>query len=289
MLGVVLIHGSRDPRPQVATRRLLQRLQSASHPRSTPGLSRPSPSNPEQCHSKFNLHPTPAVLELGEHPLAQQLTQIAHQAHAQGHRQIRVFPLFLLPGNHVQVDLPQALEECRAHLPIDFRITLAPPLGPDPLFRQWLRSCCCGASPQPWILLAHGSQRPEAQVYLQRLAQDLDMTLATWATPPFLGDRVQTLVDRGITHLGLLPFFLFEGRLTQAIEEQRQNLAKTYPQLSWSMLPSLAQHPGFPECVQAWIDRHSDRHGEATDPTSRATTGPPHSAAPHSAAPLSTP
>ena len=239
MLGVVLIHGSRDPRPQAAAVQLLATL-ATQLPSQTP----------------FQLHPVPTTLELGETPLPQQLLQLVQQAQSQKHQHLRIFPLFLLPGNHVQADLPEAVRACRAHLPSQFNLSIAPPLGQDPQFGAWLRSSSIATNPSiPWILLAHGSQRPEAQLYLHHLAQALEMTLATWAMPPHLDDRVKLWIDRGAQHLGVLPLFLFEGSITQAVAEQVHHLQLAYPQHQWSLLPPLSQQPGFTDLVQTWLLR----------------------------------
>ncbi|WP_353258659.1 sirohydrochlorin chelatase [Prochlorothrix hollandica] len=255
MLGLFLIHGSRDPRPQAAAQTLVQAL--IAHRADPP------------------LHPQVATLELGELTLAQQVVTLAHQAQAQGHGHLHLLPLFLLRGNHVGRDIPAALAEAHPQLPHGFRVSVAPPLGQDPALVAWLRSrrsvpyasvpCASvpyasvpgasGTPPTLWILLAHGSQRPQAQTQLNALAQGLEMTLATFATDPSLATQVQRGIDQGCSQVGILPFFLFAGSITDAIAVQVEELQAQYPHLGWQVLPPLAQQPGFTTVLGQWLDR----------------------------------
>jgi sirohydrochlorin ferrochelatase len=79
---------------------------------------------------------------------------------------------------------------------------------------------------QVWVLLAHGSRRPGANQPLEALAGAFGAIVAYWSMPPNLESSLTDLVRQEFTHIGIAPFFLFPGAITDAI-------AKTIQQFSW--------------------------------------------------------
>lgn len=108
-----------------------------------------------------------------------------------------VLPLLLSTGFHVRTDLPATA----AAAPVP--VTVAPPLGPDPLLAaaQVGRLLDAGARPgQPVVMAAAGSRDPAAGEDLARAA---GLLAAAWggevrpATVTGIGDRVADVVRPG--------------------------------------------------------------------------------------------
>ncbi|MFC4787167.1 sirohydrochlorin chelatase [Nocardioides sp. MAHUQ-72] len=98
-----------------------------------------------------------------------------------------VVPLLLSTGHHVRHDLPAALAGAR------HPVSLAPPLGPDPVLAvaQATRLVEAGARPgQPVVLVAAGSTDPAADADLEEARRLLG---EMWAGPV----EVATLSGRG--------------------------------------------------------------------------------------------
>ncbi|MCS6814190.1 MAG: CbiX/SirB N-terminal domain-containing protein, partial [Cyanobacteria bacterium] len=89
---VLLAHGSRDPRPQLALTTLAEQVQQ------------------RLAHSMGvalqEILVSVAWLELAPKPLHQQLVDLAQQASRAGRSRLHILPLFLLPGVHVMEDIP---------------------------------------------------------------------------------------------------------------------------------------------------------------------------------------
>ncbi|MBI3039574.1 CbiX/SirB N-terminal domain-containing protein [bacterium] len=67
------------------------------------------------------------------------LRQTLESVYSRGTRQIRVFPLFILSGKHLEEDLPNILKEFRTANP-DVNIIQEPYLASDPSFEKWFIS-----------------------------------------------------------------------------------------------------------------------------------------------------
>lgn len=69
---------------------------------------------------------------LEEEPLPNKIQEFSGQAQRQGAQRVVILPLFLLPGNHVVVDLPQAIASTDSPLPLEL-LTF---LGGNPCFKR---------------------------------------------------------------------------------------------------------------------------------------------------------
>src|SRR5512146_3174245 len=99
---LLVAHGSRDPRPQIALEALGQRVQKALT-QATPTLV----AVPSSMAAQPNAHLVQtACLELQPQPLHQQIQEFAEQAIAAHIPTLEIMPLFLLPGVHVMDDIP---------------------------------------------------------------------------------------------------------------------------------------------------------------------------------------
>jgi sirohydrochlorin ferrochelatase len=152
-----------------------------------------------------------AYVELCEPLLAQELTAAA--------RPTVVLPLLLSTGFHVRHDLP----EMAAAAPVE--VTVAAPLGPDPLLAaaQVRRLQEAGATPgQPVVLVAAGSRDPAADADLHSAAA---LLAEAWGCEA----RLATLAGRGVRPCDVVrpgdavsPYLLAPGHFaTRAAEHAR--------------------------------------------------------------------
>jgi len=228
MINLLLVsHGSRDSRPQQAIDKLTNLLQ-----RKLP---------------KANIGS--ATLELGAQPLHQQIVNFTCQLlklqsnSSHSNQQILILPLFLLPGTHVIEDIPREVNLARSLLPPTINLQVLPHLGSHGgMFeilacqqQLWMEEM----SIDRWILLAHGSKYPHAHQSIKELAQQLNTIPAYWAVPPSLETQVEMLIDRDYQSIGILPYFLFPGGITDAIEKQVARLQQQFPQVQFQFADPL--------------------------------------------------
>ena len=83
----LVAHGSRDPRPQIALEQLAEQLRLRLSPTLSPLIET-------------------GILECAALSLSQQLQQFANTISPRRITQIKILPLFLLPGVHVKEDIP---------------------------------------------------------------------------------------------------------------------------------------------------------------------------------------
>lgn len=229
---LLVSHGSRDPRPQIAIEHLITLMQA----RLT--MSR-SPNAPQLAHRQSPLSsmmPSPligaAVLELAPLPLHQQIQQFAAQASSLGYQQIKLLPLFLLPGVHVMEDIPAEVAMAQTAIGPDFAIGVGPYLGCHPGLRKLLINPVDRMAADPTIrriIVSHGSRRPDGNRPVETIATDLNALPAYWSVPPSLETQVTTWVKQGSQHIAILPYFLFEGGITDAIQAEVERLRPQFP------------------------------------------------------------
>lgn len=272
---LLVYHGSRDPRPGQAAERLAQfmreQLESAgsssaqSRPRKvfsaslnaalSPFERLPSAvggSYPAAGRRPRSIHSLPLVgtacLETGALPLHQQIVNFGQRAVAAGITDIQIVPIFLLRGVHVIRDLPMEVQTAQPSLP-GLTLTLTPHLGDHPGLRHLVQTRLQTTTAEAWLLLAHGSRRPEGNRTIQALAQALGGTVAYWAVPPHLDTQIIHLIQQGAQRLAILPYFLFTGSTTDAIIQRTEELAERFPGLGIHLLPPLGPSPDLAQLV----------------------------------------
>jgi sirohydrochlorin cobaltochelatase len=211
---LLLAHGSRDPRTTTSFTRLTH-----------------------DCAAKLKrLQPEimlgTAYLELAELPIVEQLVLFANQAIQQGCRRVRVLPLFLAPGVHILNDLPQAIHQAQTELSDRCQLELLSYLGASTGLLKILHDQS-QQLPTQQILLAHGSQQAAAREFLASLMHNLHMTPAYWSTQPYLPEQVHKLVASETTEIGILPYFLFPGRISAAITVTINELQSLFPNIQF--------------------------------------------------------
>jgi len=90
-----------------------------------------------------------------------------------------------------------------------------------------------------WILLAHGSKYHHAHQPIKTLAQQINAIPAYWAVSPSLETRVEMLVAQGYKTIGILPYFLFPGGITDAIARQINNLQQQLTHVQFKLASPL--------------------------------------------------
>jgi sirohydrochlorin cobaltochelatase len=211
---LLVSHGSRDPRPQMAIDRLAQQLRlwlQEFAPVKSPTLV------------------ATAQLELAAKPLHVQISDFARNCSDEIERVV-ILPLFLIPGVHVMDDIPTEVALAAQEIGDKVKLIVTSFLGADPDFANLFarnRSCL----PSQSIILSHGSRRSGGNEIVERLAAKLNLTAAYWSVPPSLPDRVAEAIATGATEVGILPYFLFAGGITDAIGESVAQLRQQYSQV----------------------------------------------------------
>jgi len=209
---LLVSHGSRDPRPQAATNQLAVQLSIQL------GCTIESPMV------------TTAQLELAPTPLHVQIGDFANRCQVSGIDRVFIVPLFLIPGVHVREDIPAQISLAQSAIGGKVKLVVTDFLGANQdfinLFAQNRLSL-----PAQSIILAHGSRRSGSNQIVERLARDLDLHPAYWSVAPSLSDRVAALIATGATEIGILPYFLFAGGITDAIAQSIDQLRSQHPQV----------------------------------------------------------
>ncbi|NJR52516.1 MAG: sirohydrochlorin chelatase [Leptolyngbyaceae cyanobacterium CSU_1_3] len=216
---LLVSHGSRDPRPQVAIDRLASLIQ-----------------------KKIQAPVGTATLECALVPLCEQIWQFSQRVDAP----LKIVPLFLLPGVHVTADVPQQVELAQQQLGAS-PIALSPYLGAHPRLKQLLSKHLVPADAH--ILLSHGSRRSGANLPVEALAADLNALPAYWSVAPNLETRLQELSHRGCQTIAILPYFLFAGGITDAIAQTIAQLAVRYPHLYLTLADPLSANDELADLI----------------------------------------
>jgi sirohydrochlorin cobaltochelatase len=246
---VLVAHGSRDPRPQLAMEQLAvllsQKIQQKcpidcdrSHE-----LKESSVVSGAKVGNLYVKEPsilavpqltTPLVeiayLELAPLSLHERIEQIASHSKNLGVERLEILPLFLLPGVHVKEDIPREIAIARRNLKNEMAIALHPFLGSysalSEILAQQLES-----SPDATILLAHGSRRRGGNEFCEAIAARLGAIAAYTLVSPTLEERLTSLTEMGAKRINILPYFLFAGSITDAIAKQVEQLRGAFPHL----------------------------------------------------------
>jgi sirohydrochlorin cobaltochelatase len=234
---LLVSHGSRDPRPQQAMSHLAALVAQQLSQASAGALRSDRPTSIQQTSPLVGT----AVLELSL-PLHQQIQAFAEQSLVSGCCHLKLVPLFLLPGVHVMEDIPAEVAIAQQILKDDIALEVCPYLGSHPRL-QTLFASFKTAVPADRILVSHGSRRPGGNQPVETLASHLNALPAYWSTPPQLPEQVQHLVQRGSQQMTILPYFLFEGGITDAIAQTVADLQRKFPKVHLHLALPLGATP----------------------------------------------
>lgn len=233
---LLVSHGSHDPRPQEALEQLAKRLKDRISLRLLP--SSPSPVL------------ATATLECSPVPLHQQIQQYAEYTRNLGLNQVEILPLFLLPGVHVKEDIPKEVAIAQEALGSTVNLKIKPYLGCQlSRLATELTYQITNISCDVWILLSHGSRRPQGNQPVEDLASRLGAIPAYWSISPRLESQIEALVQSGYHHIGILPYFIFAGGTTDAIAVLVEKLAGQFPQVKLQVTEPLSLNEGLIDLV----------------------------------------
>ena len=236
---LLVSHGSRDPRPQVAMEQLARLISQRQTGRIIPVAAKTF-NHAWQSSATGSLTAPPtwepvvgiACLELSPVPLHKQIIEFSDRV-ASKCNHLKVVPLFLLPGVHVMEDIPGEVALAQQTISQNITIELQPHLGTHTGMSGLLATQMAAIQADAWIVLAHGSRRAGSNQPVEAIATQLkshaglghtSVVEAYWAVSPRLESRVKELVSAGHQQIGILPYFLFAGGITDAIAEAVEEL-----------------------------------------------------------------
>lgn len=205
-----------------------------------------------------------ACLEGSPLPLHQQIYEFAVRAKGSGVNRVKVIPLFLLRGVHVQEDIPEEVELARQAVGPRITIDLCRHLGSHSRLPQVLKAKLSRNPAEALLLLAHGSRRPGSNRSIETLAKTLGGTAAYWSIQPNLETQVINLIQSGHSRLTVLPYFLFTGGITDAITRVTEEMAERFPRMSFRLLPPLGATPALANLI---LDLATDTRPQTSSST----------------------
>lgn len=270
---LLVFHGSHDPRPTQAAQRLAQFVRSQLSIRQSLPIGCPDQGAPVCLHSLVDpdldpslrvYTPSPAqpfsslaaplplvgtaCLEAGILSLQRQILDFGMRVQAMGTTKLRIVPLFLLGGNHVLRDLPAEVSQAQGQLP-RLTLELTPHIGSHPTMKTLVHSKLQSACTEFPLLLAHGSRQRRTNEPVEILAKEIGGSTAYWSIAPDLETRTIQLIQSGVQELAVLPYFLFNGVITDAITRRTEALAERFPKLRIHLLPALGPSPQLARMV----------------------------------------
>ncbi len=234
---LLVSHGSRDPRPQATVNHLATGFADAQGAEPVTDLAPPAEAPPCRVGT--------AQLECAPLPLHQQIVEFGRSLGRDRPYRLVVLPLFLLPGVHVMEDLPAEVALAQASLGAAVSIEVRPYLGTQARLRRLVREQMAAVPVQAWILLAHGSRRSQGNQPVIDLSEDLGALPAYWSVAPSVEERLTELQAQGCEKIGILPYFLFTGGITDAIAQKLDALAHQFPTLRLHRAAPLDANPAL--------------------------------------------
>lgn len=254
---LLVSHGSRDPRPQVALDRLAYLVDQKLVTREISRVNHRAVSSPKNltegtttllCEPK-SISVRTATLECHPLPLHEQIIEAAYLNQASGFSRLKIVPLFLLPGVHVQVDLPAEVEAAQSQLGNSIQLELCPYLGS---FSQILDILAQKFNPdlsEVRIIFAHGSRRAGGNTVIENLANQLNAIACYWSVAPNLDAIISDLDLDKSKKITILPYFLFSGGITDAIAAQVQQFQQKFPQIAFKISSPLGATPEIAQLI----------------------------------------
>jgi sirohydrochlorin cobaltochelatase len=247
---LLVSHGSRDPRPQMAMEHLAQLVaQLIASERSMSAVAASRESRPPLETARVANTPlvSTATLELAPLPLHQQIQQFCDRALALGYHRVQIVPLFLLPGVHVMQDIPAEVAMAQQGLGSSIVLSMTPHVGSHPALVTLLAQETL--SQTELILVSHGSRRVGGNLPVEAIAVRLNALPAYWSLAPSLEEQVSYRVQQGCQQIGILPFFLFEGSITDAIAQQVHQLQQQFPYTRLLLGQPLGANLELAQCI----------------------------------------
>ena len=170
-----------------------------------------------------------AALEFAEVSLAQSIVNFAQKAIAFNYRQVVIIPVFLSAGVHVKEDIPSGIAKAKDLLNDSIELQLLDYVGSYPQLTNLIEQQFARIGAEGRILLAHGSRLALGNVACKQLARKVHAINAYWTVSPDLASVVEQSSEQK-SSIAIVPYFLFEGRITYAIAEKVAELQARFPQ-----------------------------------------------------------
>lgn len=263
---LLVAHGSSDPRPQIALERLgylvAQNLNKPEiqHPVSSRNLvqsrarSAQPPADPMTIALLSRPNPTQvytASLECQALPLHRQIGAIGAELGKRGYQTLKILPLFLLSGVHVQEDLPREVGLAQRELANQIRLAVFPYLGSQPALVKLISQQCLFSDSTVRILFAHGSRREGGNAPVEAIASACEAEVAYSAIFPDLATVVERVSLTNPRTIQIIPYLLFAGGLSDAIAAQVQGLQQQYPAINFCLAQPLGTNPALANIIAA--------------------------------------
>lgn len=252
---LLISHGSRDPRPQLAIEQLAELVRETLGTHSAHWMPSRDTRTLSSQGNHFLQEPEvervtgrvmlvssawyplvgTAVLELAPLPLHEQIQQFAHQALSVGCKQVQLLPLFLLPGVHVMEDIPTEVALAQEQLGESIVLNVRPHLGTHSSLATILTSQLETLDTDATILLSHGSRRAGSKEAVEAVAEHLGAVVAYWSVKPTLEEQLEVLASASHKQITIVPYFLFSGGITDAIAQMVANLQARFPTLQLTL------------------------------------------------------
>lgn len=233
---LLVAHGSRDLRSQSALDQLGQLVHSA-------------------LQEQLGYAPwvRTATLEFGPVPLKQQICDWGNGLYQDNIQRLVILPLFLLPGTHVKVDIPDVIATVRHFLDERMCIEVRSHLGSHPNIIQLLHETRLTDQIDRWILLAHGSRYPGGNAPVEHIASQLGIEAAYWSVQPSLRQQVAAIATQPGLRVGIKPYFLFTGSIIDAILQEVHQLKCDFKHISLTLASPLEPNPQLVHLIQDLI------------------------------------
>ncbi len=242
---LLVAHGSRDPRPQIALEKLAKLLSEQLAILTNFSLASAT-AWPRGTVGELPMVGT-GTLELAPTSLHEQICQFGERTRSRGLTNVQVLPLFLLPGVHVKEDIPAEVAIAQQRLGQTVKIELRSHLGADTIgLANWVvqqmrktRGNNLSLGRSKWVILSHGTRREGGNWPVEEIAEKLQAVTAYWSVSPSLEERVERLVKDGYRQIGIVPYFLFSGGIIEAIAHAIQQLQQQYSSVEFSLAEPL--------------------------------------------------
>ncbi|MGD1948085.1 MAG: sirohydrochlorin chelatase [Leptolyngbyaceae cyanobacterium] len=294
---LLISHGSRDPRHQVAINRLAQLVRERLNPSLLgPWSQSSSPLRVEERSAVTVLGATgslkpegrgsalttlprvvtsparlpqdrfivgTAVLDFGLLPLHQQICEFGRRLTSAGIARLQLVPLFLLRGKHVMEDIPEEVELARKQLDGMIDLEIGEHIGGSQGMFDLLTHRFSHSPKDGRLIIAHGSRRVKGNQMVNNLAKSLGTSVAYWTKESDIEKQTIQLMQQGCPTLTIFPYFLFTGGITDAVAHLTEELAERFPRTSFRLLPPLGATADMADLIVRTLG-HNSRSGGVT-------------------------
>jgi len=146
-------------------------------------------------------------------------------------------------------DMPAEVAQATRSLAPSVQISIQPHLGSHPGLHRLMTERMAAIPVEAWILVSHGSSRPGANQTIESLAHRLGAVSAFCACMPNLETRLLELMHLGMKKIGILPYFLFSGKTTDAIAQTVSTVSQKFPILDLIVTPPIDATPDLADLL----------------------------------------